>query len=110
NGIFCSGLLQSDQRIINDSPRIFTARIVRRKHDKVTSASRCFSHHRTFRPVAISSATKDGKYAPLCSSAGNELTRQSGQIAQRIISVGIVDNHGEWLATIHTLKSARNVR
>ena len=44
------------------------------------------------------------------SAARDELARQRRQIAQRIVGVGIVDDHGEGLAAIDALKSSRHMR
>src|ERR1700739_758077 len=64
NAVLHAGLLQTAQSIVDDPPRIFTARIIGGEHNKIASSSGCLAHQRTLGAVPIAAASEHGDYAP----------------------------------------------
>ena len=87
--------------------RIFAARIVGGQHDEIAAASGRLAHQRTLGAVAIAAATEHCDDSGGRSAARDELAGQGGEIAQRIVGMSIVHDHGERLAAIDALEIVR---
>jgi hypothetical protein len=101
-----SRTLQSDNRVVDDGQRIFTARIVGGEYDKITALSCRSAHQRTLAAITVAATAEHGDHA----GAGwlYEFAGQGGQVPQCVIGVSVIDNYGEWLATVHALKATGN--
>ena len=105
---FAPARCKPDHGIIDDGQRIFTARIVGSQHHEIAAPARGFAHQRTLGAIAVAAASENRNYSALASGLLHKFARQRGQVAQRIVGVGIVHNHGERLTAIHALKSPRH--
>ncbi len=87
-----------------DRARIFGARIVAGGDDEVASLARGVAHLGALGAVAIAAAAEERDDA----AAGfrGQLARESDEVAQRVVGVRVVDDHGKGLARIDGLKAA----
>ena len=76
--------------LVDDAERVLAARIVRRHDDHVAQASGDGTHQRPLGPIAIAAAAEHGNQP-----AGRQRPRRLEQIAQRIVGVCVVDDHGD---------------
>ena len=110
HAVFHAGPLQAHQRVIDDGPRIFAARIVGSEHDEIAASPRRLAHQRTLGAIAIAAATEHRQHSRRPAAARDELAGQRREIAQRVVGVGVVDDHRERLAAVDALKSSRDMR
>ena len=89
-----------------DGERIFAAGIVAGGDDEVAALACGFAHLGALGAVAIAAAAEDSDDA--LARLRRHLARKCGQIAQRVVGVRVVDDHGEGLAGIDRLKAAGN--
>ena len=98
--------LQAGLNFGENRQRIFGARIVAGGDDEIASLARGLAHLGPLGAVAIAAAAEQRDHAP--AGLRGHLPRQGSQIAQRIVGVRVVHDHGERLARIDRLKAARN--
>ena len=96
--------LQSGQRVVDDRHRVLAARIVGGEDDEIAAAPGGFAHQRALGAIAIAAAAEDGDH--LAAAAGNEFAGKRGEIAQRVVGVGVIHHHGEGLAGVHALEAS----
>ena len=72
--------------------------------DEIAAAPGGFAHQRTLGTIAIAAAAEDGDH--LAAAARNEFAGERGEVAQRVVGVGVVHDHGEGLAGVHALEAA----
>src|SRR6516225_10637368 len=101
--VFCARALQADHRVVDDGERIFAARIVGGQYGEIAAASGSFTHERALGPIAVSTAAEERKYS--ASTRLHEFAREGGQVAERVVGVGVIHDHGERLAAIDALKA-----
>src|SRR5205823_10172813 len=93
-------------RIMDDLERILAAGIIGSKHHKVAALPCRFPHQRTLGAVTVTAAAKHGNHASVSACAGGELAGNRGQVAQGIVSVGIIYYDGKRLAAIYAFKAS----
>ena len=85
---------------------IFGARIVAGGDDEIAAFARCLTHFGALGAVAIAAAAEERDDARAGSSG--DLAGERSQIAERVVGMRVVDDHGEWLARIDGLEAAGN--
>ena len=106
DGVFHSGLLQTNHRIVDDGAWIFASGIVGSEHDEIATAAGRLAHQRTLGAVAITAATEYGYHSGCSPATHDELSGQSREVTESIIGVSVVDHHGERLAAVDALESS----
>src|SRR5207248_11758247 len=91
--------VQARQRLRDDLHWIFAARIVRGEDDIITTRAGGRAHQRTLALIAIATATEESNHAAWLLLRRDEFSSDGGEIAERIVGVGIVHDHSEGLAT-----------
>src|SRR5271166_3480798 len=104
--VACPGALQSRQGVVHDGDGIFAARIVTGQDHEVASLSRRLAHQGPLGAVTITAASEDGNHAPRSATLAQKVMRHCGEIADGIVSVCVVNDHGERLPKIEPLKAA----
>ena len=108
HGVLRAGALQANHRVIDDSQRVFTARVVGGEDHKIAASSCGFAHQGTLSPVTIAAAAEERDNAAFLSGLRDELSRERGEISQGVVGVRIVHHYGKRLAAINPLKAAGN--
>src|SRR5579885_525212 len=74
DNVLRSGLLQTDEGVVDDRRRILAARIIRGKHDVVASSTGSVAHQRAFGTIAIASAAEQSDHPGRTAVARYKLT------------------------------------
>src|SRR5580700_2031950 len=87
--------------LIEDRARIFGTGIVAGDDDKFASLARGVAHLGALGPVAVSAAAeeRDDTATGFC----NELTSKCDQVAQSVVGMRVIHDHGKGLAAINGL-------
>ncbi len=83
--------------------RVFSSRIIRGKHHHVAARASRLAHQRTFASITIAAAAEHGDHP--AASLAHELAGHGDDIAQGVVGVGVVDDHGKILPAIDGLKT-----
>src|SRR5947199_15146 len=94
---------------MDDLQWVLAAGIIGSKYHEVAALPCRSAHQRTLGAVTVAAAAKHGNHVTVSASAGGELAGNRGQIAQRVISVGVIHYDGKWLAAIYALKASRHL-
>ncbi len=105
HGIADATPLQAWQSVIHDVEGVLAARVIAGEHHKIAAPSRRFAHQRAFAAVTVPAASEDRDHASAASALCQKISRHSGEVAQRIVSVRIVHDDREGLPGIHTFKT-----
>jgi len=105
-GVLDAAGFQSGFDFREDGERIFRARIVAGGDDEIAAFAGGHAHLGALGAVAIAAAAKERDDA-LAALRGH-LPGERREIAQRVVGVGVVHDHGEGLARIDGLKAAGN--
>ena len=102
--VFCSGRFEAGQHVTENVQRILAARIVRGEDDEIASFSCSAAHERALGFVAVASAAEEGD--DFSTGDGYKFASQSGEIAEGIVGVGVIDYDGEVLAGVDGLETS----
>ena len=104
--ILGAAALQAGQGVVHDVERVFTARIVAGQDHEVAARSGRLAHQRPLAAVAVAAASENRDDPACASPLRQKVARQRGQVAQRVVGVGVVHDDGEGLAHIDSLETS----
>src|SRR5258708_37907494 len=97
-------LLHGDDGVVDDREWSFTAGIGRSQHDEIAAAASGFAHQGALGTITIAAAAEDRNHFCGVGAAGNEFAGQSGEVAECVVGVGVVDDEGGGRAAIDALE------
>ena len=106
DGVRDAGRLEAGLDLGEDRRGIFRAWIVAGGDDEIAAFARRLTHFGALGTVAIAATAEERDDAR--AGSGGDLAGERGQIAERVVGVRVVDDHGEWLAGVDGLEAAGN--
>ena len=101
--------LKPQQSVVHDGDGIFATRIIAGEDDEVAAIAGRFSHERTLGTIAVPTASEDSNNSSGTAALVEEIVRHCSEVPNRVVGVGVVNNHGEWLAEVQTLEASGDV-